>query len=374
MIIGVPKERKTLEQRVALTPDGARELAGDGHTVLIEKDAGKRSYFPDDAYATAGARVVDTLEAVWKDADMIIKVKEPHPDEYQFFRPGLVLFDYLHLAGLPEVARELVSKKVTGIAYELVQLDTGRLPLLEPMSEVAGKLSVQNGAYFLLAQNGGRGVLLGGTVGVPAAQVVIVGAGIAGRSATSVALGMGARVTVLDISYPALDRMRAEFQDRVQTVYSSESSLARFCKDADLVISAVLVPGAKAPTIFTREIIKSMPSGSVFVDISIDQGGSAETSHATSLEEPVYVEYNVIHYAVPNMPAQTARTSTMALTAATLPYIRKIANSGVRSALQNDTALARALNSWNGFITNEAVVAATGSPYKPLSEALKSLS
>jgi alanine dehydrogenase len=373
MIIGVPKERKTLEQRVALTPDGARELAADGHTVLIEKNAGKRSYFPDDAYATAGASVVDTLEAVWKDADMIIKVKEPHPDEYQFFRPGLVLFDYLHLAGLPEVARELVSKKVTGIAYELVQLDTGRLPLLEPMSEVAGKLSVQNGAYFLLAQNGGRGVLLGGTVGVPAAQVVIVGAGIAGRSATSVALGMGARVTVLDISYPALDRMRAEFQDRVQTVYSSESSLARFCKDADLVISAVLVPGAKAPTIFTREIIKSMPSGSVFVDISIDQGGSAETSHATSLEEPVYMEYDVIHYAVPNMPAQTARTSTMALTAATLPYIRKIANSGVRSALQNDTALARALNSWNGFITNEAVVAATGSPYKPLSEALKSL-
>jgi alanine dehydrogenase len=373
MIIGVPRERKTLEQRVALTPDGARELIHDGHTVLIETNAGQLSFFTDEAYKAAGATIVTTLRELWTTAEMIVKVKEPHPEEYEFFRPGLLLFDYLHLAGLPDVAKELVKSKVTGIAYELVQTDTGRMPLLEPMSEVAGKLSVLNGAYFLLAQNGGRGVLLGGAVGVPAGNVVIAGAGIAGRAATAVAAGMGARVSVLDVNYLQLDRIRSEFQSTVQTEYSTESTLLRCCSQADLVISAVLVPGARAPQVFTEEIIRAMPRGSVFVDISIDQGGSAATSRATSLEEPTYVEHGVIHYAVPNMPAQTARTSTQALTAATLPYIRKIAGQGLRNALKGDVALSRALNTFNGNITNPAVAAVTDLPYLELESALNQI-
>jgi alanine dehydrogenase len=372
MIIGVPRERKTLEQRVALTPDGAHDLVALGHKVLIEKDAGKLSHYPDNLYQEAGAEIVPDLKSVWTKADMVVKVKEPHEEEYQYFREGLVVFDYLHLAGLSEVSEALNRSKVTGIAYELVQLENGRLPLLEPMSEVAGKLSVLNGSYFLLAQNGGRGVLLGGTVGVTPANVVIVGAGIAGRAACTVALGMGAKVTVLDVNYTALDKIRAEFHGQAATVFSTTSSLARACAEADLVISAVLVPGAAAPKLFTKKIIQGMPKGSVFVDISIDQGGSAESSRTTSLKEPVYEEFGVIHYAVPNMPAQTARTSTQALTSATLPYVKKLANLGADQALKTCTELGKALCTYNGFVTNKAVHDAIGGNYKDLETVLKS--
>ncbi len=371
MIIGIPKERKTLEKRVALTPDGAFELVQAGHTVLIEQDAGLGSFFENELYKKAGAEIVATLAEVWQRSELIVKVKEPHESEYQYFRPGLAIFDYLHLAGLPAVADALLEKQVTGIAYELVQTHERKLPLLEPMSEVAGKLSVLNGAYFLLAQHGGRGVLLGGAVGVPPAEVVILGAGIAGRAACTVALGMGAQVSVLDIQHDPLDKIRSEFHGAVRTIYSTKASLARACEDADLLISAVLIPGARAPKLITREMIKSMPRGSVFVDISIDQGGSSETTRVTSLETPTYVEEGVIHYAVPNMPAQTARTSTMALTSVTLPYIKRLANHGVLPALKKYPDLAQALCTYQGKFTNAAVHAELGKSYLDLGDVLK---
>ena len=360
MIIGVPRERKTLEKRVALTPDGAYELVKAGHKVLIEEGAGEGSFFDDQTYEQAGAKLMPTLAEVWNNAEMIVKVKEPHESEYELFRPGLVIFDYLHLAGLPQVAQAMLKGKVTGIAYELVTLEDGRMPLLEPMSEVAGKLAVQVGAYFLLEQNGGRGVLLGGTIGVPPANVVIIGAGIAGRAACEMAVGMGARVSILDISYTQMARVKAETDSRICTLHSTQASLARECAQADLLIGAVLIPGAKAPKIVTEDMIKSMPPGSVFVDVSIDQGGCAETIRPTSLAEPVYKEHGVIHYGVPNMPAQTARTSTRALTAATLPYILKIANYGVTESMAKFPELGKALCTHNGAVTNKIISAALG--------------
>jgi alanine dehydrogenase len=370
MIIGVPKERKTLEKRVALTPDGAHELVKSGHQVLVEKGAGDGSFYEDPAYKKAGATLVSTLEEVWTRSELVVKVKEPHPSEYQYFRPGLAIFDYLHLAGMPEVTQAMLQGGVTGIAYELVQSPDGRLPLLEPMSEVAGKLAVQVGAYFLLEQNGGRGVLLGGTVGVPPANVVIVGAGIAGRAACQVALGMGACVTILDVNYSQLTRVQAETGHRARTIHSTQSSLARECVQADLLIAAVLIPGARAPKIITREIVRSMPNGSVLVDISIDQGGCAETIRPTSLEDPVFKEEGVIHYGVPNMPAQTARTSTRALTAVTLPYIMKIAGHGVCESLRCFEELRGALCTHKGRLTNQRVSEAVGLACLPPLEAL----
>jgi alanine dehydrogenase len=368
MIIGVPRERKTLEKRVALTPDGAKELTKRGHTVLIEKNAGLGSFFSNESYKASGCTLVDTLEEVWTKSDLVVKVKEPHESEYQYFRKGLTVFDYLHLAGLPEVTHAMLKGGVTGIAYELVQLESGALPLLEPMSEVAGKLSVLNGSYFLLAQNGGRGTLLGGTTGVPPADVTVVGAGIAGRAAATVALGMGARVTVLDISQRALERIRIEFQGRARTVHSTAASLERHCSEADLVIGAVLVPGAKAPALVTTEMVKAMMPGSVLVDISIDQGGCVEGIRTTSLETPTYEEHGVIHYAVPNMPAQTARTSTQALTAVTLPYIVELADHGIKGAFERKSELKKALNTHAGMLTNELVSDAVGPAYTPIDE------
>lgn len=375
MIIGIPRERKTLEKRVALTPDGAGELTRDGHTVIVETEAGAGSSFEDNQYVSAGCRVVNTLQEVWDGADLIVKVKEPHPSEYEFFRPGLAIFDYLHLASMPEVAKTLIAAKMTGIAYELVQTADGRLPLLEPMSEVAGKLSVLNGATHLLSQNGGRGLLLGGALGVAPAEVVIIGAGIAGRSACEVALGMGAVVTVLDVSSRALDRIKFQFQGRARTLFSNKASIEREMVKADLLIGAVLIPGAAAPRLITRQMIKGMKSRAVFVDISIDQGGCAETIRATSLDEPTYVEEGVVHYGVCNMPAQTPRTSTMALTAATLPYIKRIAKLGIESALRQDREklgdeIRGALNTYKGKLTNQAVAEAVDISYTPLSDAL----
>lgn len=369
MIIGVPRERKTLEKRIALTPDGAQELIKHGHTVRIETGAGVGSFYEDAHFADVGCTIVSSLKEVWE-SDLVVKVKEPHEEEYQYFREGLLLFDYLHLAGLPEVTEALVQGGVTGIAYELVQTDDGGLPLLEPMSEVAGKLSVLNGSYFLLAQHGGRGTLPGGTTGVSPAEIVIVGAGIAGRAACGIALGMGARVTVLDINHRALERIRVEFAGRARTIHSTNASLLRHCAEADLVIGAVLVPGARAPKVITREVKKHMMPGSVIVDISIDQGGCVENIHTTSLEEPVYEEDGVIHYAVPNMPAQVARTSTQALTAVTLPYVIELANHGLKGAFERNESLKRALNTHSGVITNKQVSDSLGLEYTPIDSAL----
>lgn len=370
MIIGVPRERKTLEKRVAITPDGAHELVKHGHTVLIEKDAGVGSFFDDKAYIDAGASIVPTLKDVWTKSELVVKVKEPHESEYEFFRPGLMLFDYLHLASMPDVASAMIKGKVTGIAYELVQTPDHRLPLLEPMSEVAGKLSVLNGSYFLLSQNAGRGLLLGGVVGVPPAEVVIIGAGISGRAACNVALGMGAMVSILDINAEKLDRIEAQFGNRARTIFSSREAIAREITRADLLIGAVLSPGAAAPKLVTRKMIQSMKKGSVFVDISIDQGGCSETIRPTSLESPVYIEEGVTHYGVCNMPAQTPRTSTMALTAATLPYILTIADKGFVGAMESSKALRNALNTHNGKLTNKAVSEAVEIPYTAIEAAL----
>jgi alanine dehydrogenase len=370
MKIGIPRERKTLEKRVALTPDGASELTKRGHKVLIEEGAGAGSFFTNDDYLSAGCQVVPTLEAVWSGADLVVKVKEPHEDEYPFFRPGLALFDYLHLASMPDVATKLLESRVTGIAYELVQTEDRRLPLLEPMSEVAGKLSVLNGSYFLLSQKGGRGVLLGGTVGVAPGKVVIIGAGIAGRNACEVALGMGARVTLLDVDYKKLEAAKIQFNNRAVIVHSTRSSLERAMRNADLLIGAVLIPGAAAPRLISREMIASMKQGSVFVDISIDQGGCAETIRPTSLDEPVFVEEGVVHYGVCNMPAQTPRTSTLALTAATLPYIIEFAEHGVQGALEKHRVLRAAVNTHAGHMTNQPCSESLGLPYVPIEEAI----
>jgi len=371
MKIGVPRERKTLEKRVALTPDGAHELTRRKHVVLIEKGAGLGSHFSDEQYRSVGCQIVEGLKEVWSGADIVVKVKEPHESEYEFFRPGLVLFDYLHLASLPEVAKSLLKGGVTGIAYELVQKSDGRLPLLEPMSEVAGKLSVLNGAFYLLQQNGGRGVLLGGVLGVPPAKVVIVGAGISGRCACDIALGMGAEVSVLDVDYNKLDRIKFQFGGRARTIYSTKASLAREVAACDLLIGAVLIPGAAAPKIISREMIGSMKRGSVFVDISIDQGGCAETIKPTNLDNPVYEESGVIHYGVCNMPAQVPCTSTMALTAATLPYLIRLTEMGPEQALRSDRELRVALNTYKGKLTNRAVGEAIGMDSISLDEALK---
>jgi len=355
MIIGVPRERKTLEKRVALTPDGASEVIKHGHTILIETGAGEAVEFFDSEYESVGCEIASSLEEVWTRAELLVKVKEPHQSEYQYFRPELTVFSFLHLAGLPEVAEKMLSGKVTGVAYELVKTEDGRLPLLEPMSEIAGKLSVINGSYYLLSQNQGRGLLLGGALGVPRAHVTIVGAGISGRAACEIAYGMGANITVLDIDARKLEIVKAQFGNQVSAVSSTPAALARAAAESSLLVGAVLIPGAAAPKIITREMIASMPKGAVFVDISMDQGGCAETSKATSLDDPVYQVEGITHYGVCNMPSQAARTATMALTSATLPYILQLADQGCREALKNSQRLKSGLNTIEGKLTNKEV-------------------
>lgn len=366
MIIGVPRERKTLEKRVALTPQGAGELTSLGATVIVESQAGEGSFFSDDQYVSCGCKVVASLQEVWERADLIVKVKEPHAKEYQYFREGLVLFDYLHLAGLPKVAQVLCEEKVTGIAYELIQSEDGRLPLLEPMSEVAGKLSVQIGAELLLSQHGGRGVLLGGATGVPPADVLIIGAGIAGRAACRTALGMGARVTILDVNPLALQRVQQEFGTAPRALFSTPSTIQEECTRTDLLIGAVLIPGAKAPCVVREQEVRSMPAGSVIIDISIDQGGSIETIKPTTLEDPTYLLHDVLHYGVQNMPAQTARTSTRALTAATLPFIKRMVTNGIAQTLREDKIVRGAVCTYEGSVTNQPVAEALGMPFREL--------
>jgi alanine dehydrogenase len=359
MRIGVPRERKTLEKRVAITPSGAKLLISAGHTVAIETQAGTGSSFSDEDYRSAGCEIAQTLADVWNRSELIVKVKEPDESEFQFFREGLILFDYLHLASLPQVAKALLESKVTAFAYETLKTTDGRLPLLEPMSIVAGKLSVLNGSFYLLSQNGGRGVLLGGAADAAPARVVIVGAGIAGRAACSNAVGLGAHVTVLDISEEKLSAIQKQHGDAVHTYVSTDESLKRACSGADLLIGAVLIPGAATPRIITREMIRSLGPKAVFVDISIDQGGCAETSKPTNLDNPVYEVDGVIHYGVCNMPAQTPRTSTIALASATLPYIGQLATEGPTKALTSPE-MNQALTCLGGKLTNKLPAEALG--------------
>lgn len=370
MIIGVPKEIKNNENRVAITPAGVMSFVQAGHTVLVEKDAGIGSGFTNEDYASAGAQIIDQAQDVWAKADMIMKVKEPLPSEYNYFRSGLILFTYLHLAAEPELARALKEKGVIAIAYETVQV--GRtLPLLTPMSEVAGRMAAQIGAQFLEKPKGGKGILLGGVPGVSRGKVTIIGGGTVGTNAAKVAVGLGADVTIIDLSADRLRELDDIFGHQITTLMSNPMNIAQAVAESDLVIGAVLIPGAKAPKLVTEEMVKAMKPGSVIVDVAIDQGGIVETSdHVTTHDNPTYVKHGVVHYAVANMPGAVPRTSTLALTNVTIPYALQIANKGVHQAVADNPALKLGVNVANGEITYEAVARDLGYNYVPVEEAL----
>jgi alanine dehydrogenase len=367
MRIGVVKEIKPDEYRVALTPAGARELGQRGHEVLVEAGAGAGSAFPDAEYAAVGARLSD-VEDVWASADLVLKVKEPLPEEYGRLRDGLVLFTYLHLAADERLTRALIDSGATCVAYETVESDDGRLPLLAPMSEVAGRLSAQAGAHFLEKPRGGRGLLLGGVAGVPPARVVVLGGGMVGYNAAVIALGLGAQVRILDKSVDRLRYLEEILSGRVELVYSSSLEVERSVLEADLVIGAVLIPGARAPKLVTEEMIAGMKENAVVVDVSIDQGGCFATSRPTTHSDPVYRVGSVTHYCVSNMPGAVPVTSTFALTNVTLPYAEAIADHGIREAVALDPALARGVNVLDGKLTYEAVAEAHGLDYARLEQ------
>ncbi|RSK36600.1 alanine dehydrogenase [Bhargavaea beijingensis] len=355
MRIGVPKEIKNNENRVAMTPAGVATLATAGHNVIIEKGAGLGSGFTDEEYAAEGAAIVETAAEAWA-ADMVMKVKEPLPEEYGYFREDLILFTYLHLAAEPELAEALVEKKVTAIAYETVQLPNRSLPLLSPMSEVAGRMATQIGAQFLERIHGGKGILLSGVPGVQRGKVTVIGGGMAGANAARVAVGMGAQVTVIDLSPERLRQLDDQFGNDIQTLMSNPFNIAEAVKDADLVVGAVLIPGAKAPKLVTEEMVKSMQPGSVLVDIAIDQGGIFETSdRITTHDAPIYEKHGVVHYAVANMPGAVPRTSTMALTNVTVPYALQIANKGWKQAALDNEPLRKGFNTYAGHVTYKSV-------------------
>lgn len=371
MRIGVPKEILNNENRVAMTPAGAYTLTSAGHEVFIETGAGLGSGFTDNDYIEAGATIVLSAKEAWY-TDMIMKVKEPKKAEHDYFREGQIIFTYLHLAPEAELTKALLEKKVTGIAYETVQLPNNTLPLLAPMSEVAGRMATQIGAQFLQKTNGGKGILLGGIPGVPRGKVVIIGGGIAGTNAARVAIGMGAQVTVIDLSIERLRQLEELFGYDVQTLVSNPFNIAEAVKDADLVIGAVLIPGARAPKLVSEEMVKSMSPGSVLVDIAIDQGGIFETSdRITTHDEPTYVKHGVVHYAVANMPGAVPRTSTIGLTNNTVPYALQIANKGVKEACLNNLALQKGINTYDGFVTYKAVAEAQDLDYVPAESLLK---
>lgn len=358
MIIGVAKEIKNNENRVALTPAGTETLKKAGHSVLVEKGAGSGSGFSDDSYAAAGADIVADKRALFNEAEMIMKVKEPLKPEYDFFHAGQILFTYLHLAPEPELTKALLAKKVIGIAYETIERNH-TLPLLTPMSEVAGRMAVQVGARCLEKPFGGKGILLGGVPGVEPAQVVIIGGGVVGFNAAKMAVGMGARVTVIDRSADRLVYLDDVFSGRVTTVMSNSYNIAAWAKKADLLIGAVLLPGAKAPKLVSEEMVKTMAAGSVIVDVAIDQGGSVETIDRVSTHDnPTYIKHGVVHYSVANMPGAVARTSTLALTNATIEYAIKIADLGWRDALRADDGFAKGLNVFDGKVTFKGVAEA----------------
>ncbi|ATF16654.1 alanine dehydrogenase [Brevibacillus sp. HB1.2] len=370
MIVGIPKEIKNNENRVAITPAGVAALVQNGHSVRVEASAGQGSGFTNEDYKAVGAEIVETAAEAWA-SDMVMKVKEPLPAEYGFFREGLILFTYLHLAPEPELTRELIDKKVIAIAYETIQLDNGALPLLMPMSEVAGRMSVQIGAQFLEKQYGGKGVLLGGVPGVPKGEVVVIGGGIVGTNAAKMALGLGANVTIIDVNADRLRQLDDLFQGRVQTLMSNSFNIANAVKKADLLVGAVLIPGARAPRLVTEDMVKDMSPGSVIVDVAIDQGGSIETvDRITTHDKPTYEKHGVIHYAVANMPGAVARTSTLALTNVTVPYAVQLANKGYAQAIRDNKALAKGVNVIDGKVAYKAVADAHNLPYASIEEVL----
>ena len=370
MQIGVPKEIKNNENRIAITPSGVVQLTKTNHSVFIEQGAGLGSGFTDKECTDAGATIVATAAEAWA-KEMVMKVKEPIPSEYGYFREGLILFTYLHLAPEPELTEALLAKKVVGIAYETVRTANGALPLLIPMSEVAGRMASQIGAQFLEKVHGGKGILLGGVPGVKTGKVTIIGGGIAGTNAAKIALGLGAHVTILDISLDRLRELDDLFYGRISTLTSTTYNIAQAVKESDLVIGAVLIPGAKAPKLVTETMIASMEPGSVVVDVAIDQGGIFETTdRITTHDNPVYIKHGVVHYAVANMPGAVPRTSTIALTNATLPYALQIANKGYQKACLDNDELLKGLNTLDGFVTYEAVAIAQGLVYKSAKELL----
>jgi alanine dehydrogenase len=362
LLVGVPAETKVDEFRVALTPDGVRELGAHGVEVVVEAGAGAGSSLTDDDYARAGAEVVKEAAEVWERAGLVCKVKEPQPHEFEHFRPDLTVFTYLHLAAYPEVGDALVERGVTGIAYETVQLDDGSLPLLAPMSEVAGRMAAQIGAHYLERHNGGRGVLLGGAPGVQPARVVVLGAGNVGLNAAWMAAGLEAEVNLLDKNVDRLRHVDQIQMGRITTLASNRGTVERVVAGADLVIGAVLVPGGRAPVLVTEDMVRTMKPGAVVVDIAIDQGGCVETSHETTHEDPVFVRHGVLHYAVGNMPGAVPNTSTYALTNVTLPYVAALARLGVAAAVQADDALALGVNTAGGQVVNPTVAEALGRP------------
>ena len=370
MVIGVPKEIKPEENRIAIVPGGVETLVHKRHKVLIEKGAGLGSGFSDDEFIKTGAQILKNHDEVFTKSDLVLKVKEPLLEEYGFLRKGQIVFTYLHLAASEELTRNLQKKKIIGIAYETVQTEDGFLPLLAPMSEIAGRMAPQEGAKYLEETYGGRGILLGGVAGVPPANVVILGGGNVGYNAARIALGMGASVTLLDINPRKLRMLDEIFQGRITTMIADNYNIRMVAGYADLLICAVLVPGAKAPRLITREMLRTMRQGAVLVDVSIDQGGCAETSKPTTHSLPIYQEEGIIHYAVSNMPGAVPRTSTRALTLNTLPYVLEIAEKGWKKAVRKNHALAKGINLVEGKITYQAVADAFNLTYTPLPEVL----
>ena len=370
MIVGTVREAKVEEYRVGLTPEGAHALVDAGHPVLVETGAGAGVGSADAMYAAAGAVVVSDPREVWAESDLIVKVKEPQPDEYGLIRDEQTLFTYLHLAALPELTRVIIDSRVTAIAYETVQLPDGSLPLLIPMSQIAGRMATEVGAQYLRKPGPGRGKLISGLPGAPPAHVVVLGAGIVGENAIETAVALGARVTVFDARLEKLRHVQQLWPGRTSTLMSSLLAIAGALREADILICAVLVPGAAAPKLVTRDMVRAMGGGAVIVDVSIDQGGTTDTSRPTTHDDPVYVEEGVVHYCVANMPGAVPVTATAALTAATLPYVLKIAELGTRRAILSDAALAKGVLVSEGAVTYESLAESLGLPYVPLEQAL----
>lgn len=367
LIIGVPREIKTSENRVGLTPGNVATLVAEGHTVFVEEDAGLGSNFTNEEYSKAGAEIKNNIADVWS-AEMIIKVKEPLKEEFQYFREGLILFAYLHLAPEYELTQELLNSGVTAIAYETMEYQ-GTLPLLTPMSEVAGRMAIQIGANLLEQPNGGKGILLGGIPGVSSGKVVIIGGGTVGYNAAKMALGMGAQVTILDLNPIRLAELENLLGDQIETLMSNTENIERSVAEADLVIGSVLIPGAKAPVLVTEEMIKQMSEGSVLIDIAVDQGGNFETTtHATTHSDPTYVKHGVVHYAVANVPGAVPRTATFGLTNVTLRYAQLIASKGVRSAALNNSTVLTGINTYKGKLTNKGVASSQDRDYTEISD------
>jgi alanine dehydrogenase len=371
MIVGIPKETKTREYRVGLVPGGVRALTSRKQKVLVEQGAGTGSGISDAEYVKAGATIVQTAKEVWSQADMIVKVKEPLAPEYELIRDGQIIYTYFHLAAVPELAKILVKKKVAAVAYETIQTEDGGLPLLKPMSEVAGKMSIQVGAASLEKEHGGKGVLLGGVPGTRRGKVVILGGGVVGTNAAKAAIGLGAEVSILDINLDRLGYLDDIFQGRVTTLNSDSAQIERAVTQADLVIGGVLIPGARAPKLVSEALIAEMSEGSVVVDVAVDQGGCIETCVPTTHDNPTYVKHGVVHYCVANMPGAVAQTSTFALTNATTPFAVQIAEMGLSQAMAKSKALALGLNTFDGHVTYRAVADALGYPHKSLQDALK---